>query len=121
MSMLTEASCMRRPVHVFDMRDTADDGDRSGGTDGLSTRLRRLGNALRYRALTHHLAQRFGPRRMRRDVGRLHAALIRSGRAVYLGQPFPERPPPPLPDASEVTDRVLALLAADTGDQGTAG
>jgi mitochondrial fission protein ELM1 len=120
MSMLTEASCMRRPLHIFDMHDTAEDRRRATGRDRLTIGLRHLANMLRYRSLTHRLAQRLGPPRMRRDVGRLQAALIRSGRAVYLGQVFPDRPPPPLPDTREVTARVLALLAGAPDESGAA-
>lgn len=114
MSMLTEATSMLRPVHIFDMGDTTEDRQRgSGFMDRSRTVARRIGNTLRYRSVTHRLAQRLGPRRMRRDVGRLHAALIASGRAVYLGQPFPDRPLPTLPDTGSATARTLALLASE--------
>lgn len=113
MSMLTEASSMRRAVHIFDM-GAATAGSRSGAP--LMGRLRDVAghcvNALRYRSVTHRLAQRLGPRRMRRDVSRLHAALIDSGRAVYLGEPFPDRPLPALPDTGPATTRTLALLGS---------
>jgi len=99
MSMLTEACATRRPVYIFDMADKA-------GSTGLTM----LRNALRYKAITHHLAQRFAPVRLRRDVGRLHQALLDTGRAVWLGQTFPDRDPPPLPDAGQAASRVLALL-----------
>ncbi len=105
MSMLTEACATRRPVYIFDMDD-------NGGSKAIT----RLGNALRYKAITHHLAQRFAPIRMRRDVGRLHQALIKTGRAVWLGQTFPDREPPPVPDAGKAARRVLSLLGeADAG------
>lgn len=107
-SMLTEACATRRPVYIFDMHD--------GQRGGLSGRLQALGNAMRYRALTHHLAQRLAPSRMRRDVSRMHEALIRSGRAVWLGESFPDVLPPPLPDTAHVTARVRALL-----DEGSPG
>lgn len=38
----------------------------------------------RWRSVTHELGQRFAPRRFRRDVTRLLAALVRSGRAQWL-------------------------------------
>jgi len=114
MSMLTEACATRRPVYIFDMSDRVLE---SGGEQpsGWATR---LGNALRYKAITHRLAQRFAPVRMRRDVGRLHRTLIETGRAVWLGQVFPDREPPPLPDAGAATGRVLALLDSPEGGTG---
>jgi mitochondrial fission protein ELM1 len=104
-SMLAEACATRRPVYIFDMDDRGASGPLAG--------LRAVRNALRYRAWTHRLAQRFAPRRMRRDVGRMHAALIGAGRAVWLGETFPDREPPPVPGFDEVTRRVRGLLAAD--------
>jgi mitochondrial fission protein ELM1 len=114
MSMLTEACATRRPVYIFDMGDGATD---SGGlrSTGWATR---ASNALRYKALTHRLAQRFAPVRMRRDISRLHDVLIDSGRAVWLGLPFPDREPPPLPEVSAAAQRVLALLEAPGSDKG---
>jgi len=106
MSMLAEACATRRPVYIFDMKD------RPGAVRdrGLWAWAVRLGNILRYRSITHRLAQRFAPVRMRRDVGRLHQALIETGRAVWLGEAFPDRQPPPVPDAGDATRRVRALL-----------
>ncbi len=106
MSMLAEACATRRPVYIFDMSDRPGPGRESAPGDFLG----RVANALRYRAITHRLAQRFAPARMRRDVSRLHRSLIGSGRAVWLGEEFPETPPPPLPDAARATDRVRELL-----------
>jgi mitochondrial fission protein ELM1 len=104
-SMLAEACATRRPVYIFGMED--------GWDGGVGARLRAVRNALRYRAWTHHLAQRLAPRRMRRDLGRMHRALIESGRAVWLGETFPPAPPPPLPGFEPVTRRVRALLETD--------
>lgn len=112
MSMLAEASCMRRPLYIFDMHDPGTGLAGASVMDVAMARLRQLAAALRYRSVTHRIAQRFAPRRMRRDVGRLHAALIAAGRAVYLGQRFPEQPPPPLPDTGQAAVRVRALLDA---------
>ena len=106
MSMLAEACATRRPVYIFDMSDRPGPGRESAPGDFFG----RVANALRYRAITHRLAQRFAPARMRRDVSRLHRSLIGSGRAVWLGEEFPETPPPPLPDAARATDRVRELL-----------
>ncbi len=108
MSMLAEACAMQRPVYMFDMDDRT--GDESIASDLRPTAAERWTNALRYKAWTHRLAQGLAPRRMRRDIGRMHRALIDSGRAVWLGQRFPDASPPPSPDNSRAVDRVLALL-----------
>lgn len=112
MSMLAEACATRRPVYIFDMGDRPDEN----GAGSISGHGRRLLNALRYKAVTHRLAQWLAPVRMRRDVGRLHRVLIDSGRAVWLGETFPDRQPPPLPDTGPAARRVLDLL--DSGHAG---
>jgi len=112
MSMLAEACAMQRPVYMFDMDDRAGIGDRAFAKDLRATAAERWINALRYKAWTHRLAQGLAPLRMRRDIGRMHRALIASGRAVWLGQRFPDAPPPPLPDGSRAVERVLELLAS---------
>jgi len=110
MSMLAEACATRRPVYIFDMRDSCSDVHGSGGTGRLREQLRRIRSALRYRSVTHRVAQNIAPRRLRRDVGRMHVRLVKSGRAVFLGETFPDSGPPPLPDTQAATKRVLELL-----------
>jgi mitochondrial fission protein ELM1 len=106
MSMLAEACAMRKPVYIFDM-----DGKPPGGTRRRSgSRLSGLLRSLRYKSLTHNLAQHLAPTRMRRDVRLLHEALIEKGRAVWLGQEFARTELPPLPDTARATRRVLELL-----------
>ena len=73
MSMLAEASSTGKPLHIFDMGD----GDVPWW---------RCRHNYRYKPLSHHLAMRFGPRRMRRDVGKIQQSLVESGQAVWLGQ-----------------------------------
>ena len=79
MSMLAEASAMRKPLYIFDMGD--------GATPWWCCR-----HNYRYKPLSHHLGMRFGPARMRRDIGRIQHALVDSGQAVWLGQPFDDLP-----------------------------
>ncbi len=67
MSMLAEASATGKPVFLFDFSDTAP-----------------TFSALRWKPLVHRLAMSIGPVRMRRDVGRIHAALLRAGRVRRL-------------------------------------
>jgi uncharacterized protein len=71
MSMLGEAADTGRPLYIFDPGD----GD---------TPWWKLPHAYRYKPLSHRLAMRFGPRRMRRDIGNIQSALVNSGRARWL-------------------------------------
>ncbi len=73
MSMLAEASATGKPLHIFDPGDAG--------------RWWRHRHSYRYKPLSHHLAMRLAPRRMRRDVGNIQRALVAAGRAVWLGQP----------------------------------
>lgn len=72
MSMLAEAAGRGKPLYIFDPGD---------GPVGWW----RLPHSYRYKPLSHHLAMWLGPVRMRRDVGRIQAALVDSGRAEWLG------------------------------------
>ena len=71
MSMLGEAAAMGRPLFIFDLGD----GDAAWW---------RLSHNFRYKPLTHRLAMRFGPRRMRRDIGNIQGAMVGGGRAAWL-------------------------------------
>jgi len=71
MSMLGEAVAMGRPLFIFDVGD----GD---------TPWWRLAHSYRYKPLSHRLAMRFGPRRMRREIGNIQDQLVASGRARWL-------------------------------------
>jgi mitochondrial fission protein ELM1 len=107
-AMLSEACATGKPVYMFDLGEGSDrlappvvDGDPPPGWDGA--RLRAWG----YRQL-----MRFGPRRLSRDLRLVHQQLIASGRAIWLGQPFPAATPPPLDDVQRAVARVQALFAA---------
>jgi len=71
MSMLGEAAAMGGPLFIFDPGDGA-------------TSWWRLAHSYRYKPLSHRFAMRFGPRRMRRDIGRIQDALVADGRARWL-------------------------------------
>ena len=71
MSMLAEAADTGRPLYIFDPGDGA-------------TPWWRLLHNYRYKPLSFRFAMRFGPARMRRDVGRIQTALIESGDASWL-------------------------------------
>jgi hypothetical protein len=81
MSMLAEACATDKPVFIFDLGD-------DGGPDGEAAAVKawwRYAHNWRWKPLSHHLATRLAPARMRRDVGNIQRALITSGRAAWLG------------------------------------
>ena len=71
MSMLGEAADTGRPLYIFDVGDGA-------------ARWWSLPHNYRYKPLSHRLAMRFGPVRMRREIGNIQNALVASGRANWL-------------------------------------
>ena len=71
MSMLGEAAAMGRPLYIFDVGDGA-------------TPWWRLAHSYRYKPLSHRLAMAVGPRRMRREIGKIQDELVASGRARWL-------------------------------------
>ncbi len=98
MSMLTEASYTGKPLYIFDP------GDKGAWW--------RHTHNYRFKPLSHHLAMRFAPGRMHRDVGRIQQQLLLDGRAVWLGELFPETGELKLPDDVRCgVDRVRALFA----------
>ncbi|MCB1674841.1 MAG: mitochondrial fission ELM1 family protein [Halioglobus sp.] len=78
MSMLGEAVAMGRPLFIFDV----------GDADGPWWR---LPHNYRYKPLSHRLAMRFGPLRMRRDIGNIQSALVACGAASWLEPAIIER------------------------------
>ncbi len=73
MSMLGEAADSGKPLLIYDMADP-------------DPRWWRQAHNYRYKPLSHRLAMRFGPQRMRRDVGRIQHALVRAGQASWLAE-----------------------------------
>jgi mitochondrial fission protein ELM1 len=99
MSMLAEAAATPHPLYIFDPGDARP--------------WWRLAHSFRPRPLGHRLAMRLGPRRMRRDVANIQRALVSSGRAVWLGQRFPEAAAVAPPrDLERASARVRALFDA---------
>ncbi len=81
MSMLTEAAATGKPLYVFDLADCP-----AVAPDPAQADCRhwwRIAHNYRYKPLTHRLAMRFAPRRMRRDIARIQQRLVDSGRAVW--------------------------------------
>jgi len=103
MSMLTEACATRKPVYMFDV-GAGNTAMRDDSPVDASDKDFRLKSEM-YRGL-----MRFGPRRLSRDIRLVHQRLIEAGRAVWLGQVFPEHALAPLPDLERAVARVRALF-----------
>jgi mitochondrial fission protein ELM1 len=114
MSMLAEACATRKPVYMFDL-DTGPDNHWPLLADLLGeTQQRSWGRRLRrwkFQPLVYRTAIVTGPRRLTRDVRIIQRALIADGRAVWLGEQFPQgAPPPPLNDVGRAAQAVKALF-----------
>jgi mitochondrial fission protein ELM1 len=111
-SMLTEACATGKPVYIHDFFDEPvpatqqDAGHRAAWLE-----------AWRPAAVLSRVGMRVGPPRMRRDVRAIHRRLIACGRAVWMGERFPEdRSPGPLEDLSRAVARVQRLFAEASGE-----
>lgn len=71
MSMLAEAASLGRPLYLFDPSDPP-------GCWACSA------HNFRHKPLSHALAMRFAPVRMRRDISRIQNALVQEGRARWI-------------------------------------
>lgn len=99
MSMLAEACSTNKPVFIFDPADA----DR---------RWWRYPRNFHHKPLSHHLAMRFGPLRLRRDVGNIQRTLVAGGRAAWLGEAATvAAQQAPASDLQCAAKRVKALLA----------
>lgn len=110
-AMLSEACATGKPVAIFDL------GTGAGAMGPVGAALPgrpwwRDWSFQRLQALAYGLLLRLGPRRLGRDITRVHRALVDSGRAVWLGQPLPQQPPPPLEDQTRAVAAIRALLAS---------
>jgi uncharacterized protein len=113
MSMLTEACATLKPVYMFDLHTGPE--NRWGLLEPLigkvDTSWWRRVRRLRVQPLVFRIAFVIGPTRMTRDVRIIHRQLQAQRRAVWLGERFPEGPPPaPLDDVPRAVDRVKALF-----------
>ncbi len=98
MSMLAEAGFTGKPLYIYDPAGTGP--------------WWRYAHNYRFKPLSHRLAMLLAPRRMHRDVGNIQRQLVSSGRAVWLGQSFPQGESLELSDdVARAADRVRALFA----------
>ncbi len=98
MSMLAEASAAGKPLYIFDPGDA-----------GPWWRHR---HNYRFKPLSHHLAMRLAPRRMRREVGNIQRRLVADGQAAWLGEKRATAARvPPCADLDNAVSRVRALFA----------
>jgi len=100
MSMLAEACATGKAVYLYDFADPRP--------------WWRVLDSYRWRPLVHRLTMAIGPRRMRRDVRRIHRSLLATGRVLSLaeGQSAPVAAPRRDAELSRAAARVRALLSA---------
>lgn len=98
MSMLVEAVATGKPVFIFDL---------AAPNKGAPWRLPSS------RTLVWWLGRLFGPRQLVRNVTAIHQGQVAAGRAIWLGQEWPqERQAPPLSDTLRAANAVRNLFAA---------
>ena len=110
MSMLTEACATRKPVHIFDLGEGKYAMRPGQSEKGVGRRAWRDWQRDYFRAFVFRTAMRVPPKRMTRDIRIVHRKLIESGRAVWLGDPFPKERPPPLKSVERAVARVAGLF-----------
>ncbi|MFZ5792536.1 MAG: ELM1/GtrOC1 family putative glycosyltransferase [Pseudomonadota bacterium] len=107
MSMLSEAAATAKPLHIFDLGESAYTMRQEWRAEpGLLCRPKVLARGLQFRLAEATMA----PNR-RRDIRRILHNLVASGHAVWLGDPLPAAPPPLPPSGIDaVARRVVALF-----------
>ena len=102
-SMLAEACATQKPVYMFDLA-----GPRGGQPKAAIWR--RLNKNRMQAFLYRNVLLRIAPKKIKRDISRVHAELIGAGRAVWLGEAFPDELPGPLDEMPRAIARVRALV-----------
>lgn len=114
-SMMTEACATGKPVHLFDLGVGWSSMRASLGLPGEAAAARpRLGEWLHdfdLKARFYRFVLQHAPARVTRDIRLIHADLVASGRATWLGEPLRTASPPPLDDKARAVARVRALMA----------
>lgn len=108
-AMLSEACATRKPVYIFDLGTGAYAMHRAPPSADADLSPKE-GDDFRFTAYLYRQLMRFGPRRLSRDLRLVHNWLIAEGRAVWVGQPFPDSPIAPLQDMERAVTRVKKLL-----------
>jgi hypothetical protein len=115
MSMLAEACATRKPVHIFDLGEG--ENAMRPSTVQAAASIRRARSGRRHiershvKAFLYRQLMRFGPERLGRDIRIIHTHLVDSGRAVWLGDRFPEdRPVPNLDCLGRAVSHVRAIV-----------
>ena len=118
-SMLTEACATRKPVYIFDLDERHTAGNsalRHPGATRPSSLSWRNWRFHHLKAGLYQQVMRLPIPRLSRDIRLVHEYLITSGRAVWLGQPFPPGPPlPPLEDTERAVARIRTLFKPADG------
>ena len=113
-SMLAEACATRKPVYIFDLGrddDPVEAMPPARPERKSAARWWRRCNRDRAKALLYRRTLlRFAPPHLARDIGAVHRTLLASGRAVWVGQTFPPRRPPPLDEMPRAVARTRALF-----------
>jgi hypothetical protein len=61
-------------------------------------------------AFIYRMGMHVGPKRMTRDIRIVHQVLVDNAMAVWLGDRFPEGPPPGVESVKHAVDRVRGLF-----------
>jgi mitochondrial fission protein ELM1 len=110
-SMLTEACATRKPVYLFDLGASGDGLLKTADLREVLRRLRARCRLDRLQAFLYKQMVHVPPHRMTRDVELVHHYLVDSGRAVWLGNSFPDQAPPPMDNLSHPVARFEELFA----------
>jgi len=106
MSMLAEACATGKPVHIFPFGS----GRYAMRPEKPHSATGRFWSRQRLRTFRGTLALALAPTRLRRDIRRIHQALIRAGRAVWLGEAGAGATEPLSVELDRVVERIRSLL-----------
>lgn len=108
-SMLAEACATQKPVRIFDL---SPDRDREGG--GIPRWFDRCNRERLMALLYRNGLLRLAPNKLKRDIRCVHERLIEAGRAVWIGDDFPDSVPPPLDEMPRSVERVRRLFGTSS-------